>query len=201
MKKLTQISLFAFALVFSQVGLLLANDHEGTNTLVSVRQIKSEPKKAVISIANLPDDQQAFLKIRNEKGRVLHKEVINKQQAFARKYDFSALRSGEYTVEIRTKAGIVTESFTLQPQQATPLYFKPAIQVVPDMVKVAFINPMNTPVLIKMYDQVGKVIYKEEVSSQEKYVKGLDISSLEAGLYSLAILGNDYVYTKSIDVE
>ena len=54
---------------------------------------------------------------------------------------------------------------------------------------------------MKLFDKSGHLLYTESVASQEKFAKGLDLSRLEAGQYSLAILGENYVYTKSIDVK
>ncbi len=201
MEKLTQLTLLALVVWVVNAGVVLAYPSENADTYLSVHQIKNEKKKAVIRITDLPKDQHAYLRIKNQKGRVIHWEKIKRQQAFAKRYDFASLPGGEYTVELRTKEGILSETFELESGRTQPLYFKPAIQLEPDLIKIAFVNRKDTPVSVKLYDPGNRVIFEQKVPSQEQFSKGLNVSRLSPGLYSLAILGNDYVYSKSIQVK
>nr|WKN39375.1 hypothetical protein K4G66_11805 [Tunicatimonas sp. TK19036] len=188
------MSIATFLLV---AGNVLAAD--GTDTKISVRSLQS--KKALIRIVNSTAVNQAVLRIKDQQGYVLHREVLNGEDAYMKKYDFSSLPSGEYTVEVRTDSGITEETFSLAEGNARAMYFKPAIKVEPQKVSVIFQNQIDSPVSLKLFDKSGHLLYTESVASQEKFAKGLDLSRLEAGQYSLAILGENYVYTKSIDVK
>ncbi|WKN45723.1 hypothetical protein [Tunicatimonas pelagia] len=173
----------------------------GTDTKISVRSLENESKKALIRVASVGSSEQATLRIKDENGRTLYRETLNGEDAYMKKYDFSRLPSGEYVVEVRTANGTTKEAFSLNEGAAQAVYFKPAIKVEPQKVSVVFKNQINSSVSLKLFDQDGRVLYEERVASQEKFAKGLDLSKLNRGQYSLAILGNNYVYTKSIDLK
>ena len=194
--KNTVMAMAAFLLL---VGNVLAADD--SDTKISVRSLQSESKKALIRVVNAQSVEQAVLRIKDQQGRVLHREVLKGEDAYMKKYDFSSLPTGEYVVEVRTSAGVTEETFSLNEGQTQAVYFKPAIKVEPQKVSVVFQNRINSPVSLKLFDARGRVLYEEQVASQEKFAKGLDLSKLNGGQYSLSILGDNYVYTRSIDVK
>ncbi len=194
--KNTVMAMAAFLLL---VGNVLAADD--SDTKISVRSLQSESKKALIRVVNAQSVEQAVLRIKDQQGRVLHREVLKGEDAYMKKYDFSSLPTGEYVVEVRTSAGVTEETFSLNEGQTQAVYFKPAIKVEPQKVSVVFQNRINSPVSLKLFDERGRVLYEEQVASQEKFAKGLDLSKLNGGQYSLSILGDNYVYTRSIDVK
>lgn len=108
------------------------------------------------------------------------------------------LPGGEYTFELRSNEGVSEETLTLSSGVAQTMYFKPAVRVEAETVNVMFKNSIASPVSLKLYDRYGNVLYQETVASQDKFAKGLNLSKLVAGQYSLSITGDDYVYFKSI---
>jgi len=192
----TVMTMAAFLLV---VGTVLAADD--SDTKISVRSLQSESKKALIRVVNTESVEQAVLRIKDQQGRILHREVLKGEDAYMKKYDFSSLPTGEYVVEVRTENGITEEAFSLSEGQTQAVYFKPAVKVEPQKVSVVFQNRIDSPVSLKLFDERGRVLYEEQVASQEKFAKGLNLSKLNSGQYSLSILGDNYVYTRSIDVE
>jgi hypothetical protein len=192
--KTMKIAILTMAALFTVNTALLAAD----DALISVR--KSSEKKAFIRVTNLSDQSSAVLRIKDMQGVTLHREVIA-DQSYMKKYDFSNLPVGEYEVEVRTKNGVSREVFQISAGQSNAVYFKPAIQVQPDMVKVAFMNRIASPVSLKLYNKDGKVLYEEKVASQETYSKGLNVAKLLPGQYSLAIVGDNYTYTRSLDLK
>ncbi|MEM9829408.1 MAG: hypothetical protein AAF944_02155 [Bacteroidota bacterium] len=185
-----------FLLVIGSV--IAASDND---TKISVRSLENESKKALIRVAGANSIDQATLRIKDHVGRVLYREVLNGEDAYMKKYDFSRLPDGEYVVEVRTKNGITEEAFSLNEGASEAVYFKPAIKVEPQKVSVIFQNQISSSVSLKLFDERGRVLYEEVVPSQEKFAKGLNLSKLSRGQYSLAILGDNYVYTKSIDLK
>lgn len=201
MKTLRRTALLLLTVVMTNVSIVLAYEADSTVARVSVRQINAEQKKALIRISNLPVDESVVLRIKDKQGYVLHREVVDQREVYAKKYDFSELPNGEYIVEVKTGNGIITESFALAAGKANAVYFKPAIQLGPGLIKVAFMNRIDSPVSLRLYDEGGEVLYEEMVSSQEIFVKGLNVSQLKAGQYTLSVLGDNYVYTKSLHVK
>ncbi len=201
MKKLTQITLLAFTLVFSQTGLLLAHNDEGTATQVSVRQIKTEQKKAIVQVTHLPVHQPAILKIKDQEGRILHKEIIRQRSSYAKKFDLSQYAAGDYRIELKTRDSVITKVLALKEGQVNLQHFRPAIQLTKGVIKVDFINRLSTPVTLKLYDRSGTAVYEKAVPSQERFSKGLDISSIHPGPFAISIMGNNYTYSKTISVK
>ena len=191
MKTLKTQLLAMATLLLAYGGAVAADDTE-----ISIRKSDAE-KQTMIRVTNLSEGT-AVLRLKDAQGRVLHREAIKGQHAYMKKYNMSSLPSGEYTIEVRSDEGITQETFTLSSGVASPVYFKPAIQVDTDMVKVMFKNSIASPVSLKLHDRYGRVLYQEVVSSQDEYSKGLNLSKLASGQYSLSITGDDYVYSKSI---
>ncbi len=194
MKKMKTLMLTMVALFAVSTAIIAADD---ANAFISVRQ--AGEKQALIRVANLSDSKEAVLKIRNERGITLHREVIT-EQAHMKRYNFSSLPTGTYVVEVRTENGVSEEMFNITSGQKSQVYFKPAIQVEPDMVKVAFMNKIDTAISLKLYADNGEVLYEETVPSQDIYSKGLNVSRLEPGSYSVSLVGENYVYSRSIDI-
>lgn len=165
---------------------------------ISVRQ--SGEKQALIRVANLSDAPVAVLKIKSSTGLTLHREVIT-DQTHMKRYNFSSLPTGTYKVEVTTDNGVSSEVFQVTAGEKSSVYFKPAIQVEPDMVKVAFMNKVASSVSLKLFAEDGELLYEESVAPQEVYAKALNVSKLQPGKYSVALMGDNYVYSRSIDVK
>lgn len=191
MKKLTNQILVAFALLLAS-GSVIAGDADPS---ISIRKSQGE-KQTLVRVANLTTGS-AVLRLKDAQGRVLHREAI-KGNAYMKKYNLASLPEGEYTFEVRSAEGVSQETFTLSAGTAQAVYFKPAVQIDEEMVKVMFKNSITSPVSLKLYDRYGKVLYQETVACQEQYAKGLNLSKLGAGQYSLSLTGANYVYSKSI---
>lgn len=188
--------MLALAALFTVNTTVLAADD--INASISVKQ--AGEKQALIRVANLSDAHVAVLKIKNSSGLTLHREVIT-NQTHMKRYNFSSLPTGTYEVEVKTENGVSSEVFQITEGEKSSVYFKPAIQVEPDMVKVAFMNKVNSPVSLKLYAENGEVLYEESVASQEVYAKGLNVSKLQPGKYSVSLMGDNYVYSRSIDIK
>lgn len=191
MKKVTNQILVAVALLLASNG-VIAGDADPN---ISIREAQGE-KQTLVRVANLSTGT-AVLRLKDAKGRVLHREAI-KGSTYMKKYNLASLPEGEYTVEVRSAEGVSQETFTLNKGTAQAIYFKPAVQLDDETVKVMFKNSIVSPVSLKLYDRYGRVLYQETVACQEQYAKGLNLSRLAAGQYSLSLTGSNYVYSKSI---
>ncbi|WP_424584566.1 hypothetical protein [Tunicatimonas sp.] len=198
MKMIKETLMIAATFLLIVGNVLAAGD---TDTKISVTSLENESKKALIRVASVGSSEQATLRIKDQNGHTLYRETLTGEEAYMKKYDFSRLPNGEYVVEVRTANGTTQEAFSLTEGTTQAVYFKPAIKVEPQKVSVVFKNQINSPVSLKLYDQDGRVLFEERVASQEKFAKGLNLSKLSRGQYSLAILGDNYVYTKSIDLK
>lgn len=195
MKTLTLALLLAVSLFHGSN--TFANDNDGKDTKVAIAQSMSGEKKAVIRIDNLVKEQKSLLKIKDERGRVLHSEMIHQAPTFIRTYDFSTVEGKTYTVEVVNKEGKTRKTFEIgaSPEQ---VYFKPVIRTEAGVIKVVFQNPLDKPVSVKLYDRYNHLIYDTKVAPQEVYAHGLDVSHLGNYDYELSLIGSGYAYSKRI---
>lgn len=190
MKKLKTQMLAVAALLLMYTSAVAADD-------TAIRIKKSEDQKqTLVRVYNLSEGT-AVLRLKDERGRTLHRENIT-GYTYMKKYNMASLPSGEYTIEVTSDEGISQETFTLNSGVASPVYFKPAVQVQDEIVSIMFKNSVASPVSLKLHDRFGRVLYQEVVGTQKEFAKGLNLSKLNAGEYSLSITGDDYVYSKSI---
>jgi hypothetical protein len=195
MKTFTLALLFAVSLFHG--GNAFANDNDDNDTKVAIAQSMSGEKKAVIRIDNLVKEQKTMLKIKDERGRILHSEVIHQAPTFIRSYDFSTVKGKTYTVEVVNKEGKTRKTFEIG-TATEQVYFKPVIRTEAGVIKVVFQNPLDSPVSVKLYDRYNHLIYSNKVESQEVFAHGLDVSHLGRYDYELSVVGSGYAYSKRI---
>lgn len=63
---------------------------------------------------------------------------------------------------------------------------------------ISFFNSTEKPLTIKIYDVIGNLILKEEISSLGKFEKNYDLSFYKSGLFLVEIGNSKYNLTKSI---
>ena len=169
---------------------------------LSVKALQGE-KKAVVRVANLSGEQTSVLCIKDQSGRILYKESIKSGDVYAKRYDFSSLPAGVYAVEIAQGKEITKQSFNLASEAlsfktAAMPEVKSVVDVEPNLVKVLVQNQKSTEVKLRLYDAYGKILHQESIAAGQTIAKGLDLSKVGAGRYSLAVTGENYQYTKNI---
>ena len=200
MKSLKTIALLLLIAVIGHVSVALAHDTKGSDAKVYVRQIKTEQKQVIIAITHMTTDKASIMKIKDKKGAILHEEVIRHHQDYAGKYDLSDLPDGHYSVEVKTPEGIVSEDFNLVGSSANATAFSPTVQIQSKKIRVVFYNPIASPVIVTLFDHVGKAVYQEEIPSQQSFGKILNVSLLKTQNYTLAVAGSDYYFSQDLQV-
>ena len=194
--KMIKKTLMVAATALLTYGNTIAGDTDtSADTKISVRQT-NQSDFTLVRVSNL-SGTAAVLRLRDASGRVLYREVI-KEQGYMKKYNMANLPIGEYTLEVRSSGGISQETFSVKAGVPVVTSFKPAVEIDADVLKVMFKNSIPSAVSLKLRDGSGRVLYQEMVASQGQFAKGLNLSKLHAGEYSLSITGNDYNYAKSI---
>lgn len=197
MKKLVFVALLLMAMNHASMANPKNPDKAGAR--LNIISSPDHQKKATIQISNLDEARKSFLKIKDNRGRLLHSETIHNQSSFTRTYDFSNLKGEKYIVEVRTKEGVASQTFNVKAKKDRKVYFKPVIKTEKDVIKVVFKNPMSDPLSLRLYDANGQVVYTAKVPSQEVFSTGLDVSKLRSKQYKLSIWNSDYVYSKNIN--
>jgi hypothetical protein len=197
--KMLKITAAALAMLWA-VNVNAADDDK---TQLSVRALQGE-KKAVVRVVNLSGEQASVLSIKDQAGRILYKESIKSGNVYAKKYDFSSLPAGVYAVEIAQGQEVTKKTFNLESQtlsfktDPSVIEVRSVVDVEPNLVKVLVQNQKSTDVQLRLYDGYGKVLHEERVAPNQTIAKGLNLSKVGAGRYSIAVTGENYQYTKNI---
>jgi hypothetical protein len=197
--KMLKITAAALAMLWA-VNVNAADDDK---TQLSVRALQGE-KKAVVRVVNLSGEQASVLSIKDQAGRILYKESIKSGNVYAKKYDFSSLPAGVYAVEIAQGQEVTKKTFNLESQalsfktDPSVIEVRSVVEVEPNLVKVLVQNQKTTDVKLRLYDGYGKVLHEESVAPNQTIAKGLNLSKVGAGRYSIAVTGENYQYTKNI---
>ena len=197
--KMLKLTAAALAMLWA-VNVNAADDDK---TRLSVRALQGE-KKAVVRVVNLSGEQASVLRIKDQAGHTLYKVNIKDGSVYAKRYDFSTLPAGVYAVEVTQGKEVTTQSFNLGSQalsfknDAAVTEVRSVVDVEPDLVKVLVQNQKTTSLKLRLYDVHGKVLHEESIAPNETIAKGLNLSKVGAGRYSLAVTGENYQYTKNI---
>jgi hypothetical protein len=197
--KMLKITAAALAMLWA-VNVNAADDDK---TQLSVRALQGE-KKAVVRVVNLSGEQASVLSIKDQAGRILYKENIKSGNVYAKRYDFSSLPAGVYAVEISQGEEVTKKTFNLESEalsfktDLSVIEVRSVVDVEPNLVKVLVQNQKSTDVKLRLYDAYGKVLHEESVAPNQTIAKGLNLSKVGAGRYSIAVTGENYQYTKII---
>ena len=167
MKKVTLMAILVIAL--TNANDVFAAKPEDEKASIKITTMQATEKQVTIRVINPAGNQNAILKIKDEKGRQLHAENIRHRALFIRAYDFSKLPNEKYIVEVRTKAGTTSQTFDIKDKSAQAMYFKPVVKSEEGLIKVVFKNSLSSPVFLNLHDQDGKVVYRTKVPSQEVF--------------------------------
>ena len=120
---------------------------------------------------------------------------------------FTPFRNGNYAVEVETTDGCkdtsactMIMSVSLDEYEVSAsdisIFPNPANDIV--TIDIAKLNA-DENVTVKLFDAVGKLVYSKEISSLNSKVT-FDVSSLEAGIYSVSVSNEFFVTTKKVTV-
>ena len=172
-------------------------------TSLSVRALQGE-KKAIVRVVNLSGAQASVLSIKDQNGHILYKESLKDGSVYAKRYDFSTLPSGVYAVEVKQGKEVTRKTFNLAQGELSlrnalaVTEVRSVVDVEPDLVKVLVQNQKDSSVKLRLYNVHGKVLHEESIAPHQTIARGLNLSKVGAGRYSVAVTGEDYQYTRNI---
>ena len=161
---------------------------------------KSDTKKVAI-MTNDPehikllyfDEEQGKVKVslKNESGKVIHKSTVNNKNGFSLPYDMEKLPDGDYTFDVTIPDGtILSETITIIKAVKEANFVANILNV--DDGKKFRLAVMNTdsrmlPTSIKVYDNQGVLIHKEQVNGLDGFRKTYDLSSVTDNQFTFEI--------------
>ena len=141
-------------------------------------------------------------RIIDEFGTVLYRETITRNGAFSKRFDFSALKDGGYTLELEKDFEIHITPFIMQKKQITFLKhceritFKPVVRLEKDKLLISQLSLEGASLDIELLYN-GERILKDEIVDGQVLNKVYQLSSKEKGNYDLRMVTGDRLFLKT----
>jgi flagellar hook assembly protein FlgD len=140
--------------------------------VVSIRQ--TEAKKVAISYSAIPNGT-VIVKITDSQERLVMRDKINKEEAFAKRYDLNALPEGTYQVEVTDESGVLrTASFDTFVAEK-PAVFSRVSKMGDNKYRLLVSNLEAKEVLVSIYDG-DHLVYSERIDNPQGLHKIYDIA-------------------------
>ncbi|REG88398.1 hypothetical protein [Algoriphagus antarcticus] len=134
---------------------------EGT----SVQIRKTETTKVAVAFNEAPQGT-VIVRITDSDDRLIMRDRISKNEAFAKKYDLKALPQGNYTIEVKDDSGVLsTASFTNFVAE-TPTVFSRVSQLGDNQYRLLVSNLQAKDVEVMIYDG-DKLIHTEKIDNPQ----------------------------------
>jgi hypothetical protein len=189
MKTIIGMSFILGTVVFSQFS------YAGGNLNIGVRSMES--KKALVEFSN-PVKTSFEISIVDEAGdEIYFKETKEKQNELTKKFDFSNLEDGKYTMKVKTDSGskeneIMVAGSTVEfGKEITKTH--PFFSYKNDQLKLSFLNHQNEELSLHLYNG-DELIWSSALENSSVIHKGYDLSELLSGNYQLVLASGNDVY-------
>jgi hypothetical protein len=157
----------------------------------------------VLKFSNVKKGHQ--YKIIDDQGTVLYSETIKRNGTFAKRFDFTALNDGSYTLELDKDFEIVITPFIIQSKTATFLennervIFKPVVRTENNQLLISQMSLDEEPLQIELYYN-GERIIKDQIVGDKILNKVYKLSAQEKGNYYLSMSSGDRSFIKTFEL-
>ena len=142
----------------------------------------------------------------DNEGVVLFKETIERNGSFSKKFDFTALNEGSYTVELEKDFEIIVTPFIIQSKNVVFLdskvttVFKPVVRSRDNQLLVSQMSLNEQPLKIELYYN-DELILKDELKGKSVLSQVYRLSANEKGDYYVRLESGKRVYKKSFEIK
>ena len=147
-----------------------------------------------------------ILFIKNITGKILHKQLLNITGAITKKFDFSSLKNGYYTLEINKDFQIDIKPFTVISgeaifnKKAEKVIFKPVIRTDKNKVLISKLDFDAISIQISIYYE-GEIIYTDIAKGEFLIEKIYALQEDKKGNYKIVTKANDRIYIKEFSLK
>ncbi|MFD2916888.1 hypothetical protein [Psychroserpens luteus] len=160
------------------------------------------PSKAitVLKFSNVKKGHQYT--IIDNQGVLLYSETIDRNGTFSKKFDFTALKDGSYTVELNKDFEIIVTPFIVQSKSVIFLeskvrtVFKPVVRTKGNQLLISLMSMDVQTLDIELFYN-GESIFKDQLKGDQILNQVYKLSSQEKGDYYLHMTSGDRVFNKS----
>lgn len=143
-------------------------------------------------IYQTPEVTELEIRIINENGQTIHKEVLKANKSFTRSYNLKHYSSGSYVFQTKDKNGSLTQTVSHDRSRGITMY------KLGDTKKVKLIVAEPGQELeVNIYDRFGNFVEQDKLQSGEKGVRRVyDLSNRRAGDTTIEIINGFEVVGK-----
>ena len=135
----------------------------------------------------------------------MYSETIERNGTFAKRFDFSALTDGSYTLELDKDFEIIIKPFIVQSKNATFLrnnesvVFKPVVRTENNQLLISQISLDAEPLKLELYYN-GVRIFKDQIEGDKILSKVYRLSAQEKGDYYLSMSSGERSFVQSFEL-
>lgn len=144
-------------------------------------------------------------KIIDAKGTVLFSEKIERNGSFAKRFDFTALNDGAYSLELEKDFEIIVTPFIIQANNVVFLeknetvIFKPVVRTENNQLLISHMSLEEQPLKIELYYN-GERIFKDQLTGHKILNKIYRLSAQEKGSYYLSMSSGGRFFVKNFEL-
>jgi len=200
MKTLLSIALAA-TLTFTNATQTLARDTEnhyilsGTTINISADE---NVKSVTIKLNNIQKDV-LNISLENTEGTVFFTESVSATAQYAKKFNLSQLEAGSYRIVIKKNASKTIQPFELTNkgvelnQSERKEKFLPSVVQKGSSVRVNCLTSNYTNIFVRIYDNVGKLVFEDANYVVFQLHKTFNLSQLPEGTYIMEVVAGDEI--------
>ncbi len=163
---------------------------------LKVDVIPADKKKTLVHAVN-SDKSKFEIDIKNEKGEIVYyKMTVKPETEYAKYYNFSALRSGIYTLTVKVDDELMESTLKIDHGQVELIKQKKEIQpyftLNGNCLEVSWLNFAQEDSRLQIFDKKG-LLFEKTLDRQFTVNTALDLSQLTRGEYTAVLItGNNY---------
>jgi hypothetical protein len=182
MKNLNKVMLIVIMVMASTMS--FAN---GDKPTVKVQTVGA---KTIALTASGFGTSETQIKLRDEKGSILHTERILGENEYSKKFDLNSLKTGTYYIEVENETSFSTVSVEVSAVSTNVLndskvvIMKPVIRRNGDLLDILMPSEDSASVEVSIYDSNFKRVFKETVAGSND-LRRYNLSQLAQGDYRI----------------
>lgn len=166
----------------------------------------SDPKMKATTILHFDDVKRGHqLTIKSVNDDIVHREIIDRNGDYTKKFDLSILEDGNYYIELDKDLEIVLRPFKIQENRVIfdmenqKSIYKPILRTKNNKVLINMLSLDSQPLNVDLY-YGGELIYSEELPAEKIIQRAYSLSKQRKGSYQAVLKSGNRIYTKSFTI-
>lgn len=164
-------------------------------------------EKTIISFNNIKKGQQLIIK--DYSGVILYSEVLEEIGTYIKKFDFSALPSGNYVMELNKDMKIIVTPFKIENDKVEifsdkeVVLYKPIVRSNGSKVYLSRLSMSGQPLKVKIYydgDNNEELIYSEKFKNQNIIERIYALDERLKGLYKIIVSTEGRTFSQVVNL-